>query len=171
VGRGQSPPFMYTLLINFMNITNKTTLQRNLDALERRATKTIQALQHTANALNAAYDSIWSLPEDQLLECLQTLVDTNKFEEIFGVHLAAATGINSLLDAVEASGARAKVGVGRPYLITDGVVSFPTPEPLPEGYDVVFAEDGSAEITYTPPVVEEVEEVVEDIPFVDEEEI
>jgi hypothetical protein len=166
---------MYTLLINFMNITNKTTLQRNLDALERRATKTIQALQHTANALNAAYDSIWSLPEDQLLECLQTLVDTNKFEEIFGVHLAAATGINSLLDAVEASGARAKVGVGRPYLITDGVVSFPTPEPLPEGYDVVFAEDGSAEITYTPPVVEEVEEeveeVVEDIPFVDEEEI
>jgi hypothetical protein len=38
---------------------------------------------------------------------------------------------------------------------------------VPEGYDVVFAEDGSAEITYTPPVVEEVEEVVEDIPFVD----
>jgi hypothetical protein len=38
---------------------------------------------------------------------------------------------------------------------------------VPEGYDVVFAEDGSAEITYTPPVVEE----VEDIPFVDEEEI
>ena len=42
---------------------------------------------------------------------------------------------------------------------------------VPEGYDVVFAEDGSAEITYTPPVVEEVEEEVEDIPFVDEEEI
>jgi hypothetical protein len=42
---------------------------------------------------------------------------------------------------------------------------------VPEGYAVVFAEDGSAEITYTPPVVEEVVEEGEDIPFVDEEEI
>ena len=138
-----------------MNITNKTTLQRNLDALEKRVTKATQALQNTANSLNAAYDSVWSLPEDQLLECLQTLVDTNKFEEIFGVHLAAATGINSLLDAVQASGTRAKVGAGRPYVIIDGVVSFPEPEPLP---------------TPDPLPIPEFDEE-EDIPFVDEEEI
>jgi hypothetical protein len=42
---------------------------------------------------------------------------------------------------------------------------------IPEGYAVVFAEDGSSEISYTSPVVEEVVEEGEDIPFVDEEEV
>ena len=72
--------------------------------------KATQALQNAANTLNVAYDAVWGLPENQLLECLQELVNTNKFEEIFGVHEAAATSINSLLDAVQAPGVRAKVG-------------------------------------------------------------
>ena len=42
---------------------------------------------------------------------------------------------------------------------------------IPEGYAVVFAEDGSSEISYASPVVEEVVEEGEDIPFVDEEEV
>jgi hypothetical protein len=115
-----------------MNITDKTTLQRNLDSLERRVTKATQALQNTANNLNAAYDSVWSLPEDQLLECLQALVTNGKFEQIFTVHANAAASVNTLLDAVGASGTRAKVGAARPYTITDGVVTLdPLPEPEP----------------------------------------
>jgi hypothetical protein len=34
---------------------------------------------------------------------------------------------------------------------------------VPEGYSVSFKEDGSAEITYTPPVVEEIEVVEEEV--------
>ena len=115
-----------------MNITDKTQLQINLDNLEKRVSKATQALQNAANTLNVAYDAVWSLPEDQLLECLQELVNTNKFEQIFGVHETAATSINSILDTVGAAGVRAKVGAARAYTITDGVValeSLPEPEP------------------------------------------
>jgi len=106
-----------------MNITDKTQLQINLDNLEKRVSKATQALQNAANTLNVAYDAVWSLPETQLLECLQELVSTNKFEQIFGIHENAATSINSLLDAVQAPGIRAKVGAARPYTITGGVVT------------------------------------------------
>jgi hypothetical protein len=44
-----------------------------------------------------------------------------------------------------------------------------TPLAVPEGYGVSFAEDGSAEITYTPPVVEQ--EIIpneQNIPFINE---
>lgn len=112
-----------------MNIVDKTILQRNLDKLERRVTKATQALQNTANNLNAAYDSVWGLSENQLLECLQALVTSGKFEQIFTVHENAAHSINALLDAVGASGVRAKVGAARSYTITDGVVTL---DPLPE---------------------------------------
>jgi len=116
-----------------MNITDKTQLQINLDNLEKRVSKATLALQNTANTLNVAYDAVWGLPEDQLLECLQELVNTNKFEQIFGIHENAATSINSLLDAVQAPGVRAKVGAARVYTIADGVVAL---EPLsePESY-------------------------------------
>ena len=112
-----------------MNITDKTQLQINLDNLEKRVSKATLALQNAANTLNVAYDAVWDLPEDQLLECLQELVNTNKFEQIFGIHENAATSINSLLDAVQAPGVRAKVGAARVYTIADGVVAL---EPLPE---------------------------------------
>jgi hypothetical protein len=106
-----------------MNITDKTQLQLNLDNLEKRVSKATQALQNAANTLNVAYDAVWGLPEDELLECLQELVNTNKFEQIFGIHENAATSINALLDAVGAAGVRAKVGAARAYTITDGVVA------------------------------------------------
>jgi hypothetical protein len=120
-----------------MNITDKTQLQINLDNLEKRVSKATQALQNAANTLNVAYDAVWGLPEDQLLECLQELVDTNKFEQIFGIHENAAISINALLDAVEAAGVRAKVGAARAYTITDGVVTL---EPLPEPEPVIIEE-------------------------------
>lgn len=121
-----------------MNITDKTQLQINLDNLEKRVSKATQALQNAANTLNVAYDAVWGLPEDQLLECLQELVNTNKFEEIFGVHEAAATSINSILDTVGATGVRAKVGAARAYTITDGVVTL---EPLPETDEYIIVEE------------------------------
>lgn len=112
-----------------MQLINKSQTQRNLDALEKRIEKATLALAQTANALNAAYDCVWSLPEDQLKDLLQYLLDNNRLEEVFSIHAQSAASINALLSAIGYSGAKAKDGAGRQYEIIDGIVSI---IPLPE---------------------------------------
>ena len=113
-----------------MNITNKTQTQKNLDNLEKRVNKATLALAQTANALNDAYICVWSLPDEQLRELLQYLVDNNRLEEIFTIHAQSAASVNALLEAIGYSNVRAKEGAGREYAILDGVVEIiPLPEP------------------------------------------
>jgi hypothetical protein len=113
-----------------MNITNKTQTQKNLDNLEKRVNKATLALAQTANALNDAYTCVWSLPDEQLRELLQYLVDNNRLEEIFTIHAQSAASVNTLLEAIDYTGVRAKEGAGREYAIVDGVVEIiPLPEP------------------------------------------
>lgn len=115
-----------------MNITNKTQTQKNLDNLEKRVNKATLALAQTANALNDAYSCVWSLPDEQLRELLQYLVDNNRLEEIFTIHAQSAASVNTLLEAIDYNGVRAKEGAGREYTIVDGIVEIiPLPEPEP----------------------------------------
>jgi hypothetical protein len=113
-----------------MNITNKTQNEKNLDALEKRVNKATLALAQTANALNDAYNCVWSLPDEQLRELLQSLLDNNKLQGVFDIHAQSAASINALLDAIDYNSVRAKEGAGREYTIVDGVVEIvPLPEP------------------------------------------
>ena len=112
-----------------MNITEKTQTQTDLDNLEKRVQKATQALTYCASQLNNAYDSVWNLPDDRLQALLQSMVDSGKFQEVFGVHAKAAAYINELLlDA--GSSEIAKENAGREYTIENGVVTVaPLPEP------------------------------------------
>ena len=113
-----------------MNITNKTQNEKNLDTLEKRVNKATLALAQIANALNAAYECVWTLPDEQLRELLQSLLDNNKLQSVFDIHAQSAVSVNALLDAIDYSGARAKEGAGREYAIINGVVEIiPFQEP------------------------------------------
>ena len=115
-----------------MQLINKTLTQKNIDSLEKRVNKATLALAQTANALNDAYNCVWSLPDEQLRELLQTLLDNDKLQSVFDIHAQSAASVNALLDAIDYSGVRAKEGVGREYAIVDGIVEIiPLPEPEP----------------------------------------
>lgn len=119
-----------------MQLTNKTQTEKNISNLEKRIEKATSALAQTANALNNAYDCVWTLPEDQLKELLQALLDNNKLQSVFNIHAQSAASINALLDAIDYPGVRAKEGASREYTVIDGVVEF-TPLYEPEPIEVV----------------------------------
>lgn len=121
-----------------MNILEKTQLQSDIENLEKRISKTLSSLEFTASQLNLAYKSVWDLPDARLQELLQTLVDSGKFEEIFGIHAKSAAYINELVDAAGGK-LKALEGAGREYTIEDGVVTvIPLPEPeIPEIVDQI----------------------------------
>jgi hypothetical protein len=145
-----------------MKITNKTQVQINLDRLETRVEKAVMALQLVANCLNSAYESVWSLPDDQLAELCQTLLNEGRFEEVFTVHLKAATYVNELLTDSGVAGIRAKEGAGKPYIITPEGQFIVNPPPPIE------SPDPEEEIVIDPPDEPE-EDMVEDPPSEPEE--
>lgn len=115
-----------------MQLINKTQTEKNIDNLEKRIDKATLALAQTVNALNSAYECVWTLPDEQLRELLQCLFDNNKLQDIFNIHAQSAANINALLDAINYSGARAKEGAGREYTIIDGIIGvIPLLQPEP----------------------------------------
>lgn len=115
-----------------MNISDHSKLDANIDTLQHRTDKSVAALEFAASQLNLAFDFVWSLPDDELRELLQSMVMTGKFAKVFGLHAKTAAGIN---EALVGAGRQpiAKTVVPREYEISpEGVVTLkPLPEPEP----------------------------------------
>jgi hypothetical protein len=119
-----------------MTITKKTTLQLNIEAIERSANTAVLAAASAAHSLNNSFNVFWNLPDDQLTELLQHLFNEGVLMSIFQKHAEAAAMLNKILEDGEHTGVRAIDKITREFTIDEsGIVSLvvpPPPEPVIE---------------------------------------
>ena len=110
-------------------ITNKSQLQKDIDAIDSAAESAFLAFTASAFTLNSSYDALWNLPKDRLLAVLQRMYDDNTLASTFERQNYAAAAVNPSLGYNAA-----KVAAPLEIIITDGVLSFPEVivEELPE---------------------------------------
>lgn len=116
-----------------MNLLSKTQTEQHLLRLEKFTVKTNQLISATISNINNGYSYLWNLPDVELQDVLQNLLDNGKLVQLFENHYLAATSLNAIQDGTGASGGRALAIAGREFTVTDGVVAvIPLPEPEPE---------------------------------------
>jgi hypothetical protein len=115
-----------------MKLTNQTTLQTNLLKIENTAKDFLRTVVAATQSLNNSYYSLWKLPDDQLTEVLQHLLNEGKLEDVFTKHYIAATSLNNILDGGEYVGVRAIAIAGREFEISEEGVLTVVPLPIPE---------------------------------------
>jgi hypothetical protein len=113
-----------------MKLLPTTTTQEHLLEIEKRIAKTNRLVNAAVDALNAAHHYVWSLPDAELTDVLQTLVSTGKFESLFAVHEKSALYFNDLLTSINKP-PTAITGAGREFTIENGIVTV-IPIPIPE---------------------------------------
>jgi hypothetical protein len=90
----------------------QTPLETDLFAIERAASGTIYHGQRLAEALNAAHNALWSLPDARLAAALNHL-GAAKLNDLMTAHGAIATAVNAALDNASVNGPRAIIEAGR----------------------------------------------------------
>jgi hypothetical protein len=114
-----------------MNIINHSKTEQNIRKIEESAKDVLLAIKSSIHMLNMSYQILWSLPDDELRDVLQYLVDNNKLTEVFGQHNFAANSLNSILENAGEDGAKALVAVPREFTIdpeTNQVTIVPKPQ-------------------------------------------
>jgi hypothetical protein len=140
-----------------MELQQKTTLQQNIEKIEKANRTTLLAVSAAVSALNNSYKSFWDLPDAELLELLQYLFDNGKMQEVFAKHYNSAASLNAILDAGDSVGNRAIAKAAKEIAVENDQVFFVQ---LDQAGDLavpdfeVFTphEDGS--VTYTAPLPE-----------------
>jgi len=121
-----------------MKLIQKTTIQQNIESIESAANTAINATASAVHALNNSHRVFWGLPDNELVELLQYLLNEGKLQEVFNKHYVSATNLNQILDNGEYDGVRAIATVGRAFEISElGVVSLVVPPPVVEEEEVV----------------------------------
>lgn len=117
-----------------MNLTNRTTLEKNLGNIEASAARALRSVAAAMQTLNRSYHELWSLPDEELGPLLQKLLDDGKLQELFNKHYTVATSLNAILDSEAYAGERAVAVPGRAFTVTpEGAVELePLPQPEPE---------------------------------------
>jgi hypothetical protein len=115
-----------------MKLTNQTTIQTNLQKIENTAKDFLRTVVAATQSLNNSYYSLWKLPDDQLTEVLQHLLNEGKLEEVFTKHYIAATSLNYILDDGEYVGVRAIAVAGREFEVSEEGVLTLVPLPVVE---------------------------------------
>jgi len=117
-----------------MKLIQKTTIQQNIESIESAANTAINATVAAVHALNNSHSVFWSLPDEELVELLQYLLNEGKLQEIFNEHYVAAVNLNQILDGGEHGGVRAIASVGRAFEVDEfGTVTLvypPIEEPI-----------------------------------------
>lgn len=129
-----------------MNIIPKTQTDKDIQAIEDASSTFSNAINAAIFTLNLAYDALWKLPDDRLVNALQRMYDTKTYDEageetgnalfeLFTDHNFSATNLNEIQARTHASGIKAIDVLGRQFAIdANGVVSLvyhPAPEPEP----------------------------------------
>ncbi len=109
--------------------SDKTT--EHILKIQEYAETTNRAINAAIVALNNAYNYSWNLPDDELRDVLQMLLDNGKLQELFQNHYITATALNTIQNSTGYIGDRAIAVAGREFTIEDGVitlVALPTPQ-------------------------------------------
>ena len=115
-----------------MNLLNKTTTQTHILQLEKFADTENRAIAAAISVLNNSYHYLWSLPDNELVDVLQELLNTGKLQSLFENHYVTAINLNAIQDNTEYSGPRAIAVAGREFEVSpEGIVSLVYP-PEPE---------------------------------------
>jgi hypothetical protein len=120
-------------------ITNKTQTQKDIDQIEKLADNTIRALKTAVSSLNNSFDYFWNLPEERLINVLNSLIESGILQSIFDKHAETAQSINSILQS-------------------NGVLDVSCKTIIPKLFTI-----GESGVTIVRPVIEE-EPVVEYVP-------
>lgn len=136
-----------------MTIIPKTQTEKDIQAIEDASSTFSNAINAAIFTLNLAYDALWKLPDDRLVNVLQRLYDTNTMIELFTDHNFSAVNLNEIQDRTHLSGPRAIAVAGREFTIVDGVVALVYP-PVPEVLQEVIEESpvDNSEIIENEPV-------------------
>jgi hypothetical protein len=117
-------------------ITQKTQIQRDLDAKDQSVLEAAGAMHHLAATLRESNRKFWSLPDDRLLAVLNH--DIPQTLATFAANTALGTVVNAQLDALSLPQfpSRAPVEMGRQDVSYDAesglFVVIPPAEPEPE---------------------------------------
>lgn len=97
----------------------KSQLQKNLERLDEYTHRLEKLIPHLAVALNDGHKFLWDLPDDQLTEVLEYLIESERIVEVFTKHELTASHLNAMLDSDQAI-----IGRGREFEIAeDGKVT------------------------------------------------
>lgn len=74
----------------------KTKLQINLENLDRYANQIPEIISYLIQNLNESYWQLWCLPEDELTEVLQHLLNSGKLSEVLTKHNVTGNALNDI---------------------------------------------------------------------------
>ena len=117
-----------------MKLLQTTTTENHLLKIEQHVQKTNRMINAAINSLNEGYNYLWGLPDNELQDVLQTLLNAGKLQALFENHYITATSLNTIQDNTGAGGARAIAVAGREFEIDEfGTLTIvPLPEPIVE---------------------------------------
>jgi hypothetical protein len=113
-----------------MKITQTTTKQDNISRIEKSTEKTTRLINIAIDSLNESYRALWSLPDEELREVLQEMINEGTMASIFTAHYVTATALNTIQEHSGETN-RAIAIAGREYVIEDNIITI-TPLPIPE---------------------------------------
>jgi hypothetical protein len=122
-----------------MKLIQKSKTQQNIESIESAANTAILAAASAAHALNNSYNTFWNLPDDELEELLQYLLNEGELFNIFKKHGESATALNKILEDGGYEGVRAIDKITREFTIDEfGTLKLVVPiepEILPENLE------------------------------------
>lgn len=114
-------------IIITMTLESKTQLQKNLSSIDIHVERTAMDIKNAILNLNASHSALWNLPDDQLTECLQYLLNNGLLQSVFEKHYKTAISLNELAKTAEIP-ERAIAKIGKEFIIDEyGTVSLPPP--------------------------------------------
>lgn len=110
-----------------MKLIEATQLDLDLNDIQSNIEMITLSVSSTVQILNNAHSSLWSLPNDRLINILNKL-GPEKTQELFNKHFDIATAANAFLDSVEFLGGRAIVTRGKEIALgEDGMFTIKNP--------------------------------------------
>jgi hypothetical protein len=116
-------------------ITNKTQTQKDIDQIEKLADNTIRALKAAVSSLNNSFDYFWNLPEERLVNVLNSLIESEALQSVFNRPAETAQHFNSILQSNGVFDVRCKTVVPKVFTIGESGVTIVKPiieEPMVE---------------------------------------
>ena len=115
-----------------MKLRQRTQTELDIEDVEKSADTFLNAIKAAVISLNNAYNTVWSLPDERLVEVLQSLLDNGELTGLLEHHHFAATYLNSILQRGGVNSPTAISTVAKPYIINDDgrIVLTPTEESI-----------------------------------------
>ena len=132
-----------------MKLTPKTKTLETIDKLENYILQTNKIISAAIININQGHKELWSLPDNEVEEVLQQLLENGTLRQLFENHYICATYLNLIQDNTGSGGPRAIAKAGKEYILTDeGKIKIvPWVDPILSQYRVT-EEEGV--LVYTP---------------------